>query len=809
MSSASRSLPAQEMELQQPAMVDDDPSTFAASIWEWGDLLDFDVDDRLLVSLDSDQPPAAAAPPPRHPTESELYPSPGSGEDRVRKRDPRLTCSNFLEGRIPCSCPEIDQRLEDREFPTKKRVRSGGRGVARCQVPGCEADISELKGYHRRHRVCLRCANASSVVLDGESKRYCQQCGKFHVLSDFDEGKRSCRRKLERHNNRRKRKPVDNGGGSKKQQQANMQNENSVIDVDDGKDNICSINQIAEQEASLDFEDQHFSAQGAVPVVQSINTDSFVSFADQGGAQTVEGKNEKKIEHSPSYGDNRSAYSSECPTGRISFKLYDWNPAEFPRRLRHQIFQWLSTMPVELESYIRPGCTILTVFIAMPEVMWAKLSKDPVAYLDEFILKPGKMLFGRGSMTVYLNNMIFGLMRGGNSVKSVNVKIQAPRLQFVYPTCFEAGKPIELVICGRNLLQPKFRFLVSFCGKYLPYNYSVISPPNQDGKSSPCCCNKLYKINVVNSDPNLFGPAFVEVENESGLSNFIPLIIGDEAICSEMKLIEQKLNATLFPDGQVSACCSFMCFCGDFEQRQTAFSGLLLDIAWSVKVPISECTEQNMNLCQIRRYNRVLDYLIQSNSASILAKVLQNMEILVNKMEPDSVIHCTSERDVRLLHENMNLARDNFRKCSSHEQSTTNSGNIPPSSNRSCGCGCGWGCGSGCGCGCQSSFQKETPSRILTIINQDSEAVRDSKQGMKPVVRKETDPLLSKEFVMNVDGVREWPVKSCSSASHAFRARPTAFVVTTFVVCLALCAVLYHPSKVTALAVAIRTRLAH
>nr|1UL5_A Chain A, squamosa promoter binding protein-like 7 [Arabidopsis thaliana] len=84
--------------------------------------------------------------------------------------------------------------------------------VARCQVPDCEADISELKGYHKRHRVCLRCATASFVVLDGENKRYCQQCGKFHLLPDFDEGKRSCRRKLERHNNRRKRKPVDKGG---------------------------------------------------------------------------------------------------------------------------------------------------------------------------------------------------------------------------------------------------------------------------------------------------------------------------------------------------------------------------------------------------------------------------------------------------------------------------------------------------------------------------------------------------------------------------------------------------------------------
>jgi len=30
-------------------------------------------------------------------------------------------------------------------------------------------------------------------------------------------------------------------------------------------------------------------------------------------------------------------------------------------------------MPVELEGYIRPGCTILTVFIAMPQHMWDKV----------------------------------------------------------------------------------------------------------------------------------------------------------------------------------------------------------------------------------------------------------------------------------------------------------------------------------------------------------------------------------------------------------------------------------------------------
>ncbi|ESQ41891.1 hypothetical protein EUTSA_v10012721mg [Eutrema salsugineum] len=801
MSSMSQSPSAPEMEIQPPTLVNDDPSTYSSAMWDWGDLLDFTADDRLLVSFDSETPFSPVPPPPppppppmiatQPPVESESYPSPdesGSGSDRVRKRDPRLICSNFLEGMLPCSCPELDQKLEEAELPKKKRVR-GGSGVARCQVPGCEADISELKGYHKRHRVCLRCANASSVVLDGENKRYCQQCGKFHVLSDFDEGKRSCRRKLERHNNRRKRKPVDKGGVAPKQQQVSSQNDNSVIDVDDAKDNTYSSDQRAEQEASMNFEDRHIPAQGSVPFTHSINADNFVSVTGSGEAQPEEGINDTKFELSPSCGENKSAYSTVCPTGRISFKLYDWNPAEFPRRLRHQIFQWLATMPVELEGYIRPGCTILTVFIAMPEIMWAKLSKDPVAYLDEFILKPGKMLFGRGSMTVYLNNMIFRLMKGGTTLKRVDVKLESPKLQFVYPTCFEAGKPIELVVCGHNLLQPKCRFLVSFSGKYLPHNYSVLPAPGQDGKRS--CDNKFYKINIVNSDPNLFGPAFVEVENESGLSNFIPLIIGDKAICSEMKLIEQKFNATLFPEGQgVTACCSLTCCCRDFEERQSTFTGLLLDIAWSVKMPSSECTEQTVNRCQIKRYNRVLNYLIQSNSASILGNVLHNLEKLVKKMDPDSLVHCTCDCDVRLLHENMNVAR----KQQSYEDSKLKPGIS--------------------GCCCESSFQKDIPSRMFNY-NQDPEAGLDCKERLQAASPdtggKETDPLINKEVVMDVNDMGVWPRKSCIPIHKAktFRSHQTVFLIATFVVCFAVCAVLYHPNKVTQLAVAIRTRLAH
>lgn len=176
--------PTPRVSLMEDPLIADDPST-----WEWGTLFDFSVNDDPLLfpwpGSSQDQPVPSLPPVSPSPAPEPSPASPSDGLGRIRKRDPRLVCSNFLAGRVPCACPELDaQEREEEEVAeamagARKRVRmSGTAAVVRCQVPGCEVDIRELKGYHRRHRVCLKCANAPSVVLDGEHKRYCQQCGK-------------------------------------------------------------------------------------------------------------------------------------------------------------------------------------------------------------------------------------------------------------------------------------------------------------------------------------------------------------------------------------------------------------------------------------------------------------------------------------------------------------------------------------------------------------------------------------------------------------------------------------------------------
>ncbi|GAA0152542.1 hypothetical protein Leryth_010073 [Lithospermum erythrorhizon] len=90
----------------------------------------------------------------------------------------------------------------------------GGTASLCCQVEKCEADLTDSKKYHKRHKVCEVHAKAPVVVVAGSRQRFCQQCSRFHVLTEFDDTKRSCRRRLAGHNERRRKSSTESRGES-------------------------------------------------------------------------------------------------------------------------------------------------------------------------------------------------------------------------------------------------------------------------------------------------------------------------------------------------------------------------------------------------------------------------------------------------------------------------------------------------------------------------------------------------------------------------------------------------------------------
>ncbi|KAJ6388188.1 hypothetical protein OIU77_026708 [Salix suchowensis] len=94
-------------------------------------------------------------------------------------------------------------------FTPAKKLKSGNHSqrAPRCQVQDCNLDLSSAKDYHRKHRVCESHSKCPKVIVAGLERRFCQQCSRFHGLSEFDEKKKSCRRRLSDHNARRRKQP--------------------------------------------------------------------------------------------------------------------------------------------------------------------------------------------------------------------------------------------------------------------------------------------------------------------------------------------------------------------------------------------------------------------------------------------------------------------------------------------------------------------------------------------------------------------------------------------------------------------------
>ncbi|XP_058747401.1 squamosa promoter-binding-like protein 3 [Vicia villosa] len=106
---------------------------------------------------------------------------------------------------------EVEEEDSLTEEEKKKGVgggrRGGGGGVSppSCQAERCGADLTDAKKYHRRHKVCEFHSKSPVVMVAGLRQRFCQQCSRFHDLVEFDESKRSCRRRLAGHNERRRK----------------------------------------------------------------------------------------------------------------------------------------------------------------------------------------------------------------------------------------------------------------------------------------------------------------------------------------------------------------------------------------------------------------------------------------------------------------------------------------------------------------------------------------------------------------------------------------------------------------------------
>ncbi|XVF54709.1 hypothetical protein PTKIN_Ptkin05aG0203100 [Pterospermum kingtungense] len=100
-------------------------------------------------------------------------------------------------------------KMESSSPSKRARPTNNGGHQVFCLVDECNSDLSNCRDYHRRHKVCELHSKTAQVLINGQKQRFCQQCSRFHSLEEFDEGKRSCRKRLDGHNRRRRKPQLD------------------------------------------------------------------------------------------------------------------------------------------------------------------------------------------------------------------------------------------------------------------------------------------------------------------------------------------------------------------------------------------------------------------------------------------------------------------------------------------------------------------------------------------------------------------------------------------------------------------------
>ncbi|URE37288.1 Squamosa promoter-binding-like protein [Musa troglodytarum] len=238
--------------------------------------------------------------------------------------------------------------------------------------------MSSAKDYHRRHKVCEVHSNTSKALVGKRMEKSCQQCSRFHPLPEFDEGKRSC--------------------GTKDKQTSIP----PLTDRDRLVQFISNLSASTEQpcgrEVSFIFSPSYKEAipstfnVGECEICTSRGENATVELStSHGGSALIE-----LFEVSETQAESRVMYdmvmhlclnilcfichyanmTKQDRTGWIIFKLFGKDLSSFPDNLRSQILNWLSNSPSEMESYLRPGCVILSIYLRMQSIAWEALEND-------------------------------------------------------------------------------------------------------------------------------------------------------------------------------------------------------------------------------------------------------------------------------------------------------------------------------------------------------------------------------------------------------------------------------------------------
>ncbi|PSR85250.1 Squamosa promoter-binding-like protein [Actinidia chinensis var. chinensis] len=623
------------------------------------------------------------------------------------------------------------EKWEEGKSGKKSKVVVSASNCAVCQVEDCRADLTTAKDYHRRHKVCDMHSKASRALVGKVMQRFCQQCSRFHVLQEFDEGKRSCRRRLAGHNRRRRKthpENVVNGGslndersssyvlvsllrilsnmhtsssdqmkhqdllshllgnlaslagsmngrdicglvaGSKDLQNAGMSlgtpekdpprpnGQCSTVSAFEGTEmrtstvngsggnlqtpptNPCTAKGSSPATASrpgaavgtmklndIDLNNVYDDSQDCAENME--NCGAPLNLGTGSLDQTPRGHQDCLNSSPPQSSGNSGSTSSQspstssgeaqCRTDRIVFKLFGKDPSDFPIVLRRQILDWLSHSPSDIESYIRPGCIILTIYLRLGKSTWEELCSDLSSSLARLLNASNDSFWRTGWVYTRVNHHVAFIYNGqvvlGTSIPLTRHK--NCRILSIKPIAISVSDSAQFLVKGFNLSQPTTRLLCALEGKYL---VQESCSDVMEGGDTFVDQDGIQCLRFSCSIPNLTGRGFIEVEDHGLSGSFFPFIVTEQDVCSEICTLESTIEvAEIADDVQPES--------EQIKSRNSALN-FIYEMGWLLHRSQVKCrldhTNPELNLFPFERFSWLMEFSVERNWCAVVKKLL-------------------------------------------------------------------------------------------------------------------------------------------------------------------------------------------
>lgn len=409
-------------------------------------------------------------------------------------------------------------------------------GKLACQVPGCGKDLTGLKEYHQRYRICEVHIKLPQVMKEGKLQRFCQQCGRFHDLNAFDGNRKSCREQLSKHNARRRRR------AQLENQKTKLPEKLLPLPVDDNSEVGKMLHSLMQNPSQLH----------ALKLLLGVQTNSALPSAAQISAfgrtelaSACASSDDAGTSDPPAYSLARNILSgkdefapkfdSEHRALRLSLKLFNRTPADLPADLRPQLLSWLQASPVGMESYIRPGCVYLTVqFLVETSTYLALASGGVAALLEHLLWNTGCKFWHQGVFLAQVFDQL-GVVSGGQILHKmpVNSLPETPRITSLSPVCVVGSELSTVKVAGTRLAKPNSTIICRFKGQTVLSEVGI--PPGS--------CHE-HTIKLHTPEWQGCGTALVELSCGSVLTNSKPImVVDDPAVAAEInRLSVEKLE---------------------------------------------------------------------------------------------------------------------------------------------------------------------------------------------------------------------------------------------------------------------------